>query len=117
MATTTILNGFVYITTGTVNINDTIDHDTDKAVEIFNEKLDYDYNNQAPIRPIALSGGTIGEEEPFALNTGIKQVIEVLSVQGFLIDGNSGNSAKDKRNNLRYLCPGSFIFRELLGGE
>ena len=99
MATTTILDGFVYITTGTVNSNDTIDHDTNKAVEVFNEKLDYDYSNQAPIRAIALSGGKIGEEEPIALNTGIKQIIEVLSVQGFLTDGNSV-SAKDKRNDL-----------------
>lgn len=99
-----ILDGFLYITTGTVKSNDTIDHVTNKAVEIFSEKIEYDYQNQSPIRPIPLSGGLIGTKEeggkePFAINTGIKQIVEVISVQGFLTDGGSV-SAKDKRNNL-----------------
>ena len=44
MATTTIISGNVYVTTGTVSGN-TITHDTNKAVEIFSARIEYNYVN------------------------------------------------------------------------
>ena len=54
MATKTIINGAVYITTGSVSGN-TITHDANKLVEIWSAKIEYDYNNELKNPPIPVS--------------------------------------------------------------
>lgn len=98
MVETNIIDGNFYITTGEVKGN-LITHDDNKLVEIFSAKIEYDYQNQAPVRSIPLTGGQIGEKNPFSINIGIKKIVEVISIQGHLEDEDS-ESAKDKRNNL-----------------
>ncbi len=98
MATTTIEPGNFYVTTGSVSGN-TITHDSNKAVEIFSAKIDYDYLNQAPVRAIPLSGGSVGVDDPFAINVGLKLVVESLAVTGALVDDDT-SSAFTKRGNL-----------------
>ena len=97
MATTTIENGHLYVTTGTVSGN-TITHDTNEIVDIWVTKIEYDYNNELKIRPIPASKGNRGKI-PFTQIVDIKNITEVLSIQGYLID-EDGNSAKTKRNNI-----------------
>tara|TARA_Y100000310_G_scaffold190777_1_gene190771 strand:+ start:1820 stop:2353 length:534 start_codon:yes stop_codon:yes gene_type:complete len=95
---TTIEDGNLYITTGSVSGN-TITHDANKAVEIFAAKIEYDYQNTSPVRPIALSGGKVGLQDPIAMNTGVKMVVEVATGQGILID-DGDSTAVQKRDNL-----------------
>lgn len=101
VAATTVINGHIYITTGTVSGN-TITHDTNEIVDIWSEKIEYDYNNDLKIRPIPESKGNRGKI-PISQIVDIKSITEVLSVQGHLID-EDGSSAKTKRNILLNLA-------------
>ena len=97
MATKTIINGVVYITTGSVNGN-VITYDVNKLVEIWSAKIEYDYNNAIKSHPLSVPGGERGEEPEIQI-IDLKLITEVISIQGGLEDEDS-ESAKDKRNNL-----------------
>lgn len=101
MATTAIVNGHVYITTGTVSGND-ITHNTNELVDIWFTKLDYNYDNSITLKIPNISVGNTGDEKPTKIKD-LKRIIEALNVAGYLID-EDGNSAKTKRNNLLRLA-------------
>ncbi len=98
MATKPIVNGVIYITTGTVSGN-VITYETNKLVEIWSAKIEYDYNNELISIPITVSKGNRGDITPFVRMIDLKRINEVITVQGSLEDEDS-ESAKDKRNNL-----------------
>ena len=101
MATTTIENGHFYITTGTVDGN-TITHNTNELVDIWDTKIDYNYDNSIGILITNISTGDAGDEKPTKVKD-LKRITESLAVLGYLID-EDGNSAKTKRNNLLTLA-------------
>lgn len=82
---TTIEEGNLYVTTGTISGN-TITHNSGKCVEIFSANIEYDYQNEEAIRSLPVSGGQVGTKEPVAFSTGIKMILEVISSDGALLD-------------------------------
>ena len=98
MATTTIIPGNFYVTTGTVSGN-TITHDATKAVEIHSAKIDYDVANAVSNLPIPISKGNRGTTTPFERVIDLKRINKVVTVQGKLAD-DTAESGNTKRNNL-----------------
>ena len=98
MATTTIENGNVYLTNGTVSGN-TITHNTNEAVEIFSAKIDYDSNNELQSEPIPLSKGNRGVKTVHERVIDLKRFKKAITVQGLLVD-EASESATAKRNNI-----------------
>ena len=106
MPTKEIINGVAYIlvtkdndgsSIGSVSGN-TITYTTDKLVEIWSAKIEYDYNNALKNFPESVSKGLRGKE-PVIRVIDLKLINEVLTIQGGLED-EGDESAKDKRNNL-----------------
>ena len=96
MATTNIIDGNVYVTTGTVN-GDTITHETNKAVEIFSARIEIGYIN-------ALGGIMFKSRGNTATNVArrirdLKKIQKVIIVTGHLDDETSLKGIT-KRNNL-----------------
>ena len=93
---TTIVNGNVYVTTGSVSEN-TITHDPDKAVEIFSARIEYNYVN-------AIGGfgfkskGNVDVDTPRKIRD-MKKIQKVITVTGILDDETTLRSIT-KRNNL-----------------
>src|SRR3990167_1584212 len=101
MATTTIADGHVYITTGIVSGN-TITHNINELIDIWLTKLDENYDN--PIQLIApfVSKFLSGIEKPTKV-IDLKRTTFSLTITGYLIDEN-GSSAKTKKKNLLALA-------------
>ena len=106
MPTKEIINGNLYIfvsiandgsSIGSINGN-TITYTTDKLVEIWSAKIEYDYQDQLITIPIPISKGNRGDT-PYNRIIDLKRINEVISVEGGLEDEDD-ESAKDKRNNL-----------------
>lgn len=98
MATTNIIPGTIYVTTGTIS-GDVITHDANKAVEIWADKIDYDYQNTIGAIPIPVSKGKRGTKDVETRARDLKIVIISLTVNGSLAD-DSSESANTKRDNL-----------------
>ena len=97
MATTDIIDGHFYITTGSVSGN-TITHNTNELVDIWATKIDYNYDNALQLIAPVVSGGNVGSTKP-TKTIDLKRTTFSLNVSGYLID-EEGNSAKLKRDNL-----------------
>jgi len=97
MVSTTIVDGNVYITTGTVSGN-TITHNTNELVVIHSTKIDQNLTNEIRVRPITVSKGRTGEE-PVTQIVDLKIITESLNVNGVL-DDETNESANTKRENL-----------------
>ena len=112
MPTTTIINGHIYITTGTVSGND-INHNTNELVDIWATKIDYNYDNPLNIIPGVVSKGNIGKEGTTRI-LDLKRTTESLNIAGYLAD-ESGETAKTKKVNLLNLAKsiGGVTKREL----
>ena len=93
--------GNIYITSGTVNTDNTITGGL--TVKIQTIKIDYNYDNPIGVVPISVSKGNRGTTNPHTRTIDLKRVNEVISVQGFLTD-EALVSAKDKRDNLLALA-------------
>ena len=98
MATTNIIPGTIYVTTGTVSGN-VITHTANEAVEIWSDKIDYDYQNTVAGLPIAISKGLRKTKDVETRAIDLKIVIISVTVNGGLND-DEGESATIKRNNL-----------------
>lgn len=96
MPTTDIIDGNVYITTGSVSGN-TITHDTNKLVKIHSSKIEYNYINEIKIRPLPETKGTRGEE-PETQIMDIKNITESITVTGVLDDEATDSSFTKKQN-------------------
>lgn len=104
---TTILDGNVYITNGSVNGN-TITHDSDRMVMIHSTKIDYNYDNQIQVIPPVTTFGERSESDvvtqtipPLVID--LKRYTESIAIQGYLEDEPS-ESATTKRENLLTLA-------------
>lgn len=97
MATTTIVDGNVYITTGSVSGN-TITHDTNKCVTVHATKIDQGYDNQLNSIPTPQSKGNRPNTKS-ARVIDLKRFNEAITINGFLED-EAGEAALVKRNNL-----------------
>lgn len=98
MATTTIIPGTIYVTTGTIN-GDTITHTANEAVEIWSDKIDYDYQNAVGGIPIPIPKGRRGDKDVETRARDLKIITISVTVNGGLNDDES-ESATTKRNNL-----------------
>ena len=97
MATTTIVEGNVYVTTSTNISGDTITHDTNKLVEIFSARIEIGYINA--IGGIAVkSKGDTPEDKPRRI-IDLKKITKTITITGIL-DDESSLRAITKRNNL-----------------
>lgn len=101
MVNTTIVDGHLYITTGTVSSN-TISHNSGELIDIWASKIDYNYDNPIQLIPSFISKGNSGDEKP-TKSIDLKRITESLNISGYLID-ESGETAKTKRNNLLKLA-------------
>ena len=108
MATTTIVDGNVYIaslhdiegnlTPSNAGINDnTITHNTDDAIEIFSGRIEYNYINDIGGYGFKSRGQT-ETDKPRRIRD-LKQIQKVITVTGIL-DDTSNLRAITKRNNL-----------------
>jgi len=107
MATTTIRPGNVYVaslinkdgkSTGSVNTtNNTITHETNKAVEIFSARIEFNYVDNIGGIAFKSKGGT-DENKPRRL-IDLKKIIKTITVTGIL-DDETTLRAITKRNNL-----------------
>ena len=97
MATTTIRDGNVYVTTGTISGN-TITHDTNKAVEIFSARIEYSYIND--IAGIMFkSRGNTDTNVPRRIRD-LKKITKVITVTGILDDETSLRGITKRQNLL-----------------
>ena len=101
MATTTIIDGHIYITTGSVS-GVTITHNTNELVDIWATKIDFNYDNALQLIAPVVSGGNAGSTKP-TKTIDLKRITFSLNVSGYLID-EDGNSAKTKKKNLLALA-------------
>lgn len=97
MATTTVLAGHVYVTTGTVSGN-TITHDTNKAVEIFAPLIEYSYLDNIQSYNFKSSGNTDATKPRKIVN--IKDIKKVINLKNAVLTDDTGESATVKRDNL-----------------
>ncbi len=96
MVTTTIEDGNVYVTTGSVSGNN-INHGANKGVKIFASRIEYDYVNELKDRAFK-SGGERDETKPIRV-IDLKRIRKIITVTGAL-DDEPNESANVKRNNL-----------------
>lgn len=99
MATTTIVNGNVYVTTGTVS-GTTITHTTNEVVEIFSARIEYNYLNDIGGYGHK-SRGEPEKDKPRTIRD-MKKIQKVITVTGIL-DDESALRAITKRNNLLFM--------------
>ncbi len=102
MATTPIIPGNVYVTTGSIS-GDTITHSDNKAVEIWSDKIDYDYQNEVGNIPIPIPKGSRTSKSAQTRARDLKLITVALTVAGHLADDGDDatlGSANAKRNNL-----------------
>ena len=116
MVDTNIIEGCIYITTGNVKSSDTnvIESSANETVEIWSDKIDYDYQNTVAGIPITVSKGLRGTKDVETRAIDLKLVIISLSVNGQLADDTS-ESANTKRNNLLTLAKTKGGLRVLWG--
>ena len=98
MPTTTVVDGNIYVTTGSVSGNDITYSSASQVVLIHSTSPRYKYSNQLRIRPIAESKPD-RTKEPITQIIDLKKITEILTVRGWLAD-ESGETAKTKMNNL-----------------
>lgn len=94
---TSIVDGNIYITTGSVSGN-TITHDTNKLVKIHSSKIEYNFVNEIKIRPLPETKGTTGEETETQI-VDIKLITESITITGVL-DDEAAESSFTKEQNL-----------------
>ncbi len=102
MAQTNIIPGTIYVTTGTVK-EDVITHTANETVEIWSDKIDYDYQNAVGGIPIPIPKGRRDDKEVETRARDLKIITISLTVNGGLNDDES-ESATKKRNNLLTLA-------------
>jgi len=96
MAETTIVDGSVYITTGSVSGN-TITHDANKIVEIYSAVIEFGYINK--IGDISFKGKNDRPDDLPPLIQDLKKIQKVITVTGVL-DDEANLRSITKRNNL-----------------
>ena len=96
--TTEILEGYAYLTTGTIG-GSTITHDSNKCVEIGYSKKDWDIQNAVGNIPIPVSKNNVGTTEPITRILDLKTLTESITLQGWL-NNDPSESCFTKRDNI-----------------
>jgi len=97
MATTTIIPGNVYVTTGTIS-GDVITHTSKNLVKIHSSRIEYSYINNL-INPGVFKDPGDRTEVLGRIIIDLKDIKKVITVTGFL-DDEPAVSGNTKRNNL-----------------
>jgi hypothetical protein len=107
MATTTIVDGYVYVTTGTVSTNTITHTDVIDCVDIaVGGNIKHDIGKQSKSTPIPVPRGSWGSKLPINYIIDLKTFSQVITINGSFISDTT-NTAKTKKDRFLYIVGAS----------